>query len=124
MAREQAAGRVAHLTLAIGYDGRTDIVNGIRAAIRAGALKPMESIDPEAITPYLAGGPIKDIDLVIRTSGEHRLSGFFPWQAAPAELFISHKLWPDFTADDFALALKHYGAARARAKSNHEDQPT
>lgn len=62
-------------------------------------------------------GPVKDIDLVIRTSGEQRLSGYFPWQAANAELFTCRKMWPDFGEADFADALAHYAStSRARDK--------
>lgn len=105
-AERQTADRLAHLTLAIGYDGRADIVAGIRGALRAHGA----GIDAEAITASLAGGPVKDIDLVIRTSGERRLSGFLPWQTERAEIFVSPKMWPAFTSVDFAAALLHYSA--------------
>ena len=98
------AGRPAHLTMAIGYNGRQDIVAGIRQALATHGTE----IDAEAITASLPGGPVKEIDLVIRTSGERRLSGFFPWQTATAEIFVSPKMWPAFTADDFAEALRYY----------------
>ena len=104
---EQTAGRPAHLTLAIGYDGHGDIVEGIREALRtAGGAR----VDVDAITASLPGGPVKDIDLVIRTSGEQRLSGFFPWQSAQAELYVSPKMWPAFTERDFAGALRWYAS--------------
>lgn len=89
-ATDRTAGRSAHLTLAIGYDGRANIVEGIRAALRAGN----SEIDSDAITDGLPGGPVKDIDLAIRTSGEQRLSG------------------PDFNEDDFQSALDHYAAVQ------------
>ncbi|HXH80431.1 polyprenyl diphosphate synthase [Nocardioides sp.] len=98
------AGRARHLTMAIAYDGRADIVGAIRAAMRDGA----DASDPEAITAHLGGGPVKEIDLVIRTSGEHRLSGFFPWQTAHAEVYVCSKPWPAFGRDDFLEALRHY----------------
>jgi short-chain Z-isoprenyl diphosphate synthase len=103
-AEDVTAGRPAHLTMAIGYDGRRDIVDGIRQALRTyGA-----AIDVDAITASLPGGPVKEIDLVIRTGGEHRISGFFPWQSAGAEIFVSPKMWPDLTPEDFAEALTYY----------------
>jgi short-chain Z-isoprenyl diphosphate synthase len=111
-AERRTASRRAHLTLAIAYDGRADIVAGIRGAILAGALDPAAGLDPAAITDHLPGGPVKDIDLVIRTSGEQRLSGFFPWQAAHAEVHVSPRLWPDFAEADLDLALHHYASAR------------
>ncbi|SEC65902.1 short-chain Z-isoprenyl diphosphate synthase [Nocardioides exalbidus] len=113
-AERSTAGRDAHVTLAIGYDGRGDIVAGIRAAVLAGATTTGE-LDPDVITDHLAGGPVKEIDLVIRTSGEQRLSGFFPWQTAHAEIHVSPKLWPDFDAADLDLALAQYAAAHPPA---------
>lgn len=104
----ETVDRPAHLTMAIGYDGRGDIVDGIRRAL----VEHGPDIDEAAITAALAGGPVKDIDLVIRTSGELRLSGFFPWQTADAEIYVSSKLWPDFDADDFAEALRYYSSRR------------
>lgn len=112
---DRTGGRPAHLTMAIGYDGRTDIVEGVRAALRAGTIDSPDEIDPAVITAGLPGGPVKEIDLVIRTSGEHRLSGFFPWQTAHAEIYLSPKLWPEFAEVDFADALRHYAEARSRA---------
>lgn len=103
-AERATADRPAHLTMAIGYDGHDDIIQGIRNALKTHGTE----IDADAITGGLPGGPVKEIDLVIRTSGEMRLSGFLPWQTAHAEIFVSHKMWPDFTADDFADALRYY----------------
>lgn len=114
-AEERTTGRPGHVTLAIGYDGRADIVAGIRGAVLAGAADATGGIDPADITEHLPGGPLKEIDLVVRTSGEQRLSGFFPWQASNAEVHVSPKLWPDFDEADFDLALDQYAIASARA---------
>jgi short-chain Z-isoprenyl diphosphate synthase len=114
-AETRTAGRRGHVTLAIGYDGREDIVAGIRGALRAGAVDRTGGITPADITAHLPGGPVKEIDLVIRTSGEQRLSGFFPWQVAHAEVQVSPRLWPDFREADFDEALAHYATALARA---------
>ncbi len=70
----------------------------------------------EDISGCLAGGPVKDIDLVIRTSGETRLSGFFPWQSADAELHLAQVMWPAFGEADFLRALRSY-ARRRRARA-------
>lgn len=105
------AGRPCHLTLAIGYDPREDIVTGIRSALRhlAGTVPDPTAADLErAITENLPGGPVKDIDLVIRSSGERRLSGFFPWQTQRAEVVINKKMWPAFTEADLDAALDEY----------------
>ena len=108
----ETTGRPRHLTMAIAYDGRGDILAAIRSAIRAGA----DAADPDVITQHLGGGPVKEIDLVIRTSGEHRLSGFLPWQTAHSEVVVSDRPWPAFTSEDFAAALRHY-SDRAEAYS-------
>ncbi|MBO0843773.1 MAG: undecaprenyl diphosphate synthase family protein, partial [Nocardioides sp.] len=75
---QRSALRPFHVTLAIGYDGLADIAAGIRNALRAVGDVPT----PDDITANLAGGPVKEIDLVIRTGNEWRISGFFPWQAS------------------------------------------
>lgn len=103
-AEEATADRPAHVTMAIGYDGRTDIVD----AVRRGLLTHGPQLDEDVITANLAGGPVKEIDLVIRTSGELRLSGFFPWQSSKAEIVVSPKMWPAFEGSDFEAALRAY----------------
>ena len=62
----------------------------------------------------LPGDPVKDIDLVIRTSGEVRISGFLPWQSAHAELYFSDRMWPAFGEEDFDDALAHFPRVRRR----------
>lgn len=108
-AEQHTAGRPSHLTMAIGYDGRADIVDGVRGALREKGADVTEA----DITAHLRGGPVKEIDLVVRTSGEQRTSGFFPWQSAGAEIFVSPKMWPAFGADDFTAALCHFSDRRA-----------
>ncbi|MEP9361414.1 polyprenyl diphosphate synthase [Nocardioides sp. CN2-186] len=107
-------GRPAHVTLAIAYDGHEDIVTGIRAALIAAAETRNLSIGEDDVTRGLPGGPVKEIDLVIRTSGEQRLSGFFPWQASNAQIVLSPKLWPAFTEVDFADALAEFARSSDR----------
>lgn len=113
-AARDTADRPHHLTLAIGYDGHEDIVSGIRSALAARSSRgeSFDGLTPEEITDALPGGPVKDIDLVIRTSGERRLSGFFPWQASSAELFLSPKMWPAFSRRDFEAALRFFAERR------------
>ena len=110
----------AHVTLAIGYDGRGDVVTAVRSVLAAHAAKGRvlpelaEVVDADMIGAALPGGPVKDIDLVIRTSGEVRISGFFPWQSAHAELYFSDRMWPAFGEADFDDALAHFARARGR----------
>ena len=108
----------SHLTLAIAYDGRADIVHAARRAVLEGG-----PVDVDDITRCLGGGPVKDIDLVIRTSGETRLSGFFPWQCAGAELYLSALMWPAFGEADFLRALRTYAERRRRQGQSASTTP-
>ena len=105
-----AAGTKMDLTLAVSYGGRSEIVHAVQTLARdvaAGRLKP-EDIDAAlfARSLYTAGMP--DPDLIIRTSGEYRLSNVLLWQAAYTELYVTETLWPDFREDDFLKALETY----------------
>ena len=96
--RETSGGQRLGLNLFISYGGRAELVRAARllaADLESGALRPAD-IDEQAIASrlYTAGCP--DPDLLIRTSGEQRLSNFLLWQVAYAELYISSVLWPDF----------------------------
>lgn len=115
-AMRDTADRRSHLTLAIGYDPKQDLVDAVRDLLRDGAVHDGEALIA-AIGSRLPGGPIKDIDLVIRTSGERRISGFFPWQSEHAEIVFSDKMWPAFDEGDLDAALAEYGRRRARAAS-------
>lgn len=113
--RDRTLGRPRHVTLAIGYDGRQDIVDAVRTALlRDADSTSIAALDVHEITGALGGGPVKDIDLVIRTSGEQRLSGFCPWQTEHAEFYVSNKMWPAFARRDFVAALQHYADAQRR----------
>jgi undecaprenyl diphosphate synthase len=98
------------LTLALSYGGRTEIVQAVQALARevaAGRLRP-EDIDAALFTRYLYTAGLPDPDLLIRTSGEYRLSNFLLWQSAYTELYVTETLWPDFREDDFLKALESY----------------
>ncbi|KAK3126981.1 hypothetical protein QOZ80_7AG0566370 [Eleusine coracana subsp. coracana] len=102
------------LMLAIGYSGRRDMLQacrGIAEDARAGRLGP-EDIDDALVTRRLgtgvAGEEVSCPDLVIRTSGELRLSNFLLWQSAYSELFFSDKMWPDFDEEEYGTALASY----------------
>jgi short-chain Z-isoprenyl diphosphate synthase len=119
--RDCATG--AHVTLAVGYGGRHEVVDAVRALLYehagtggtlaglAGTLTP----DDIARHLYTAGQP--DPDLVIRTSGEQRLSNFLPWQTAHSELYFCDAYWPAFREIDFLRALRSYAARRHRPKA-------
>lgn len=104
------------LVLALSYGSRVEIVEACRAiaekAVR-GVLKPA-AIAEETIRAHLYTGHIPDPDLLVRTSGEMRLSNFLLWQASYAEIHVTPTLWPDFGAKEFQLALDDYGRRQRR----------
>ena len=100
------------LNLALNYSGREEIARACRLAM-ADHL-PAEEMTPETLTRYLYTAGQPDPDLIIRTSGELRLSNFLLFQAAYSELYSTPVLWPDFTAEDFDLALKNFTARQRR----------
>ncbi|MBM4164777.1 MAG: di-trans,poly-cis-decaprenylcistransferase, partial [Lentisphaerae bacterium] len=98
------------LILALSYSGRSELAQSARRiaeAAAAGALKP-ESVCEATVAAHLYAPDIPDPDLIVRTSGEFRLSNFLLWQAAYSELVVTPVLWPDFSADDFRAALEAY----------------
>ena len=104
------------LVLALSYSSRWEITEAARQIadlVQKGELKP-EQIDSELISRHLTTHFMPDPDLLIRTSGEQRLSNFLLWQAAYAELFFTPVLWPDFTEEDFAQALDEYARRERR----------
>ena len=82
-------------------------VKGIAQDVVAGRVAPGH-IDEELFSSYLYTSGLPDPDLVIRTSGECRVSNFLLWQIAYSELYIAKKLWPDFKKNDFKKAIKEY----------------
>lgn len=108
--RKTAENRRLHLTVALSYGGRADIVNATRELARrvsAGDLR-VEDIDETLFTNSLSTVGMPDPDLVIRTSGEKRISNFLLWQFAYTEMVFVDKHWPDFTAADFSAALAEF----------------
>ncbi len=100
------------LVMALSYGGRADIVTAARRIMKAG-LAP-EALNEQIFARYLWTDGIPDPDLLIRTSGEERISNFLLWQLAYAEMFFTDVLWPDFGADDFARALQEYTTRERR----------
>lgn len=98
------------LTLALSYSGRWDIVRALQMIaldVRSGKLSP-EDISEDLFAFYLQTRDLPDVDLLIRTSGELRLSNFMLWEMAYGEIFITEKFWPDFRREDLYDALKDY----------------
>lgn len=103
-------GESMRLNLMISYSGRADILGAVRALaarVREGSLDPAQ-IDEESVSRELLTGDISDPDLLIRTSGEYRISNFMLWQLAYSELYITPVLWPDFTREDLLAAVAEY----------------
>ncbi len=100
------------LNLALNYSGREEIALACRRAMADNV--PAEKLTSETLARYLYTAGQPDPDLIIRTSGELRLSNFLLFQAAYSELYVTSALWPDFTADDFDLALKDFSARERR----------
>jgi undecaprenyl diphosphate synthase len=100
------------LNVAFNYGGRAEIVDAIRALIAEG-VSPDE-IDGERVSSHLYTAGQPDPDLIIRTSGEMRLSNFLIWQAAYAEFYTTPTLWPDFDKDELYAALKDFSQRERR----------
>ncbi len=110
----------ACINIAVGYGGRQEIVDGVKALLaeRSAAGVPAaelaEYVTVESIGRYLYTSGQPDPDLVIRTSGEQRLSGFLLWQSAYSEFYFCEAYWPEFRRVDFLRALRDYGARHRR----------
>jgi undecaprenyl diphosphate synthase len=111
VADKTAGNRGMRLNLAINYGGRTEILDAVNAIIDnarlEGNLDSLE-ISEDAISRHLYTAGLKDPDLLIRTSGEMRVSNFLLWQIAYAELYVTETLWPDFNRTELLTALLDY----------------
>lgn len=109
-----------HVNVAVGYGGRREIADAVRSLLQEHAARGTsieelaEILDVEHIAEHLYTRGQPDPDLVIRTSGEQRLSGFLLWQSAHSEFYFCEALWPDFRKVDFLRALRAYAARERR----------
>ncbi|HTZ17763.1 MAG TPA: isoprenyl transferase [Dissulfurispiraceae bacterium] len=94
------------LHCALSYGGRDEIVRAVRQIVRSGL--PPDEIDEQRLGSLMDTAGVPDPDLIIRTSGEQRLSNFLLWQSAYSEFFFTNTLWPDFTREEFLEALYQY----------------
>lgn len=100
----------ATLTLALSYGSKNEILHAIKSIaneVKAGTLNPSE-INESLFEDYLYTKGLPNVDLLIRTSGEYRISNFLLWQIAYAELYFTNVLWPDFRKEDLFEAVKDY----------------
>ncbi len=105
-----------NVILALSYSGRNEITDAVRAIVRealAGGVRE-EQITPELFSSRLTTAGIPDPDLLIRTSGELRVSNFLLWQLSYTEIHVAEKLWPDFRKQDFLDALADYAGRHRR----------
>lgn len=108
------------LNVAIAYGGREEVLDGFRKCLRDKCGKGkdldevLDSLTPEQLQPYLYNPDLPDPDLIIRTSGEVRLSGFLLWQSAYSEYYFCDTFWPEFRRIDFLRALRSYHARQRR----------
>jgi undecaprenyl diphosphate synthase len=108
--KKTAQNKGMTLTLALSYGGRDDILQAVRRIMSHcgdGNLKP-EEITEDLFSKYLWSHNLPDPDLLIRTSGEMRISNFFLWQLAYTEVYFTPTLWPDFTKEELIQALLSY----------------
>jgi undecaprenyl diphosphate synthase len=103
-------------TLALSYGSRAEIVDAARSLalkLKNGEIS-FKDLGEEAFNEELWSGPLPDVDLLIRTGGEKRISNFLLWKIAYAELFFTDTLWPDFGADEFKKALEEFQSRKRR----------
>lgn len=113
-----------NLTLAINYGGRDElrrVVKNLTEEVAAGTLSPDE-VTEELISSRMDTRDIPDPDLMIRTSGEERISNFLLWQIAYSELYFTDKYWPEFTPDDLRKAVESYKGRSRRFGGRNENQ--
>ncbi len=96
--------RELNLYLALSYGGRQEIIDAINRILQSG----VQSVDEETFRKFLYDPELPDVDLLIRTAGEYRISNFLLWHTAYAELYITDVLWPDFREEEFLKAVEDY----------------
>ena len=105
-----------HLVVAFSYGGRREIVNAVKEILKIKNEKEIEELTEEEFSKFLWTGNIgvPDPDLVLRTSGEMRLSNFLPWQSVYSELFFTKTYWPDFNYEEFKKILEEFSLRQRR----------
>lgn len=107
-----ASNKKGTLALCFNYGGQQELVDACSSLVRAGV--PADAITPEVIQSYLYWPEVPDVDLIVRTSGEQRLSGFMLWRSTYAELLFLDKHWPAVTEEDMASALAEFAHRQRR----------
>lgn len=111
-AEERTAGQTGlQLVICLNYGGRQEILDAVGKVVESGETAPL---DEKTFRKYLYLPDVPDPDLIIRTSGEMRLSNFWLWEGAYSELYFTEKLWPDFGPEDLETALNVYQGRERR----------
>ncbi len=101
-----------HVYFALNYGGRAEILSAVKKIVSENP--KVEDIDEDYFSKHLQTYPMPDPDIIIRTSGEMRLSGFLPWQGVYSELFFTKILWPDFNKEELVKIIEEYGNRERR----------
>jgi len=118
--RRTATGKGLRLNIAVGYSGRDELVDAARSLVGSLVASGYPSsaiadrITPAALAEHLYTAGEPDPDLIIRTSGEQRLSGFLPWQGTHSELYFTDVYWPAFRELDFLRAIRSFQQRKRR----------
>lgn len=107
---ETADNTGLNLIFALNYGGRDELIQAFRAMhedINRGSLS-LDAVDDETVGRYLMSAPVPDPEMIIRTSGEYRLSNFLLWQSSYSELFFTDTLWPEFSAEEMDELIEQY----------------
>lgn len=112
--KETAHNKNLHLNLALSYSGRREIVHAVKAIAEDMKKGTIKRIDENLFAKYLYASGTPDPDLLIRTSGEMRLSNFLLWQIAYAEIYVTETLWPDFRKKAYLKALREFARRERR----------
>ncbi len=103
-----------HLNLALSYSGRREIIHAVTEIVKEARNGNIRKISEKTFSRYLYAGSIPDPDLLIRTSGEMRISNFLLWQIAYTEIYVTETLWPDFRRDAYIEALREFARRERR----------
>ena len=116
--RETASNTRITLTVCANYGGRWDMVQAVKAWQEAHPDQSLQALSEEGLSAYLSTDGAPEVDLLIRTGGESRVSNFMLWQAAYAELFFTDDLWPDFSKKRLQQAVEWFAGRDRRFGSS------
>ncbi len=102
------------INLLINYGGKEDLIYSMQKISSEMKGKKGMKIDEKTVRDHLRTSQLPDVDLIVRTSGEMRLSGLLPWQGSYSELYFADKYWPDFTKNDFKKAIEAFSRRKRR----------